>query len=179
LTEARTPWRKFDRGVVLRFFGAWLALTAAGMIVVIGGGIALWLAETYILPDPTPADVSDDMPPFFYLIFAGAGVVGSLFLGWPFALLRGRIVGPRFPFLRKGYLAVMALALIPTVPHLLYGEWSGLLIAVLLQAPMLAMTALYLVFSFAFGLFGADSTPIWRWAVWRRRMGTLDERTEN
>lgn len=179
VADGNRPWRKFDRGVVRRFFGAWIALTVAGVIVVAGGGTALWLLDLAARAANPPAEFIDDTPPFLYFMMAGAGVLGSILLGWPFALLRGRIVGPRFPFLRRGYLVVMALALIPVVPFLFYGQWQVLFFAVVVQIPMLAMTAIYLMFSFVFGLFGPDSLPIWRWPAWRWRMGTLDGRTEN
>lgn len=166
------PMSRFEwpaSGVVWRFFGAWICLTLAGMIVVIVGGTALWLLDTATRAAAPPGVFIDDTPPFLYVVAAFGLALGSLVLGWPFALLRGWILGPRFPFLRTGYLAVMALALIPAVPFLFDGQWSVLFFAVVLQIAILAMTAIYLLFSFIFGLFGPDSPPIWRWPIWRRR----------
>lgn len=149
-----------DTGVVLRFFGAWICLTISGVIVVFGGGIAMT-----ILLDLFGGGSGNLLVLTFW--WTVAGIAGSMLMGWPFAMLRGRIVGPRFPFLKKGYLVVMALALIPFTPFLFYGQWQVLFFAVAVQAPMLAMTAIYLGFSFVFGLFGPDSPPIWRWRTQR------------
>lgn len=154
-----------DRGVIARLTGAWLALTISGVVASIVVGACVELGLRIGLNDWSYWSVGDSP----LLISAYAAIFGfglSILVGWLFAALRGRIVGPRFPYLRPGYLVVVAITTAPFALLLLVSPIRAIFDMLdkwpVLQATMLLMTGIFVWLSHLFGLFGPEAPPFWR-----------------
>jgi len=81
----------------------------------------LMLLQFWILEGLWPSD-GEDLPPILAIFQAAAGWAAGLPLGLVVAVFRRFVIGPKFPFLRWGYIAVAALELLQV--RIWQRDWS-------------------------------------------------------
>ena len=138
---------------VLRFFGAWITamVSIALALVLLGGTLELIMS---LLGHETRGVAESPLMLSIYWSMGAVAAVGTV--GIPFVLLRRHIVRPDRPFLRPGYLAVMAAAFAACWS---LGQPEGSVFAAMLQVPLLLGALIYIALARKLGIFAADEWP--------------------
>ena len=127
-----------------RFVPNWLAFAVAVPLTAFMAMIASWILT---LADPP----EEDFPPMLALATSVMIFLVALVVGLAAAPLRRLFIGPRFPFVRRGYLVAALVPLLWFVAPV--GEMPER--AVLFVASEIMMAVTGLVFVWIGGLFGA------------------------